>query len=321
MRQEGDEARLRQRIRADGLYRTWRPPMDQQPTVTSSVLFREPAGALLTEAPSYFAGLNLDQVVAAVTSGRQEYELEPYFWRRLQRADDLGYRHEVFRDLDRDEVLAGVRSFAERMRGMRRQLDELEKLHHRYEWEAWFRDAVAAYCGAVAELADDLNGAELASRGLRAFDLVARLYPDEFSALDDYCQRHRDFVEDLVATFDREIQFYVAWLEFEERIGLTFCYVERETKDPYAREKFDVALANALLNSGTPARRSRAHHRRQRAQPGRQDDLRPHGRPTASPRRAGLPRAGGRGARVPVRCVSTSRSSTSWRLWARRRSA
>jgi DNA mismatch repair protein MutS len=42
-------------------------------------------------------------------------------------------------------------------------------------------------------------------------DLVARLYPDVFSTLDECCSRHATFVDGLIATFDREVQFYLSY--------------------------------------------------------------------------------------------------------------
>jgi len=53
-----------------------------------------------SEAPAFFRDLNLDQLVAAVVHGRDEYALAPLFYHPLDTIDDVGYRHEVFRDLD-----------------------------------------------------------------------------------------------------------------------------------------------------------------------------------------------------------------------------
>jgi len=86
----------------------------------------------------------------------------------------------------------------------------------------------------------------------QVLDLVARLYPDVFLTLDDYCARHRAYLDPAISAFDREVQFYVAYLEYIERFksaGLRFCYpqVSDLCKDIYARDAFDVALANKLV--------------------------------------------------------------------------
>ena len=88
-------------------------------------------------------------------------------------------------------------------------------------------------------------------------DLVARLYPDVFSSLDEYCARNVDYLDETTGIFDREIQFYIAYLEYMEmfaRTGLTFCYpqVSNSDKEIYVDEGFDAALAHKLMVEKSP---------------------------------------------------------------------
>lgn len=90
----------------------------------------------------------------------------------------------------------------------------------------------------------------------RILDLVARLYPAVFLALDEYCARHRDYLDHTIGAFDREVQFYLAYLEYIERFksaGLPFCYphVSARSKEVYAHEAFDLALANKVVPEGS----------------------------------------------------------------------
>lgn len=58
-------------------------------------------------------------------------------------------------------------------------------------------------------------------------DLVAKLYPDIFLNLDDYWTKNAAYLDETIAVFDREIHFYVAYLEYIakcKRAGLKFCY-------------------------------------------------------------------------------------------------
>lgn len=82
-------------------------------------------------------------------------------------------------------------------------------------------------------------------------DFVARLHPEVFTPLDEYCRSHGDFIDRMVERFDREIQFYAAYLEHMARIketGLSFCYpaVSGESKDICSVAGFDLALAEKL---------------------------------------------------------------------------
>lgn len=88
-------------------------------------------------------------------------------------------------------------------------------------------------------------------------DRVALLYPDIFLALDRFYDRYQGFLEQTIAGFDREVQFYLAYLEYVDRFapaGLKFCYPEVSdcSKEVCARNTFDVALANRLAPAHSP---------------------------------------------------------------------
>jgi DNA mismatch repair ATPase MutS len=84
---------------------------------------------------------------------------------------------------------------------------------------------------------------------------VARVFPELFHELDEFCEANRDFADEGILRFDREIQFYVAVLEHVARLrraGVAFCYprVTRETKEVYDYAGFDLALADKLVSEG-----------------------------------------------------------------------
>jgi len=89
----------------------------------------------------------------------------------------------------------------------------------------------------------------------RIAQLLARLDPAPFRALEDFCSRHGGFIDDRVARFDREVQFYLAYLEHRARLGrsgLAFCHptVSETSKDTAVDEGFDLALAGKLVPEG-----------------------------------------------------------------------
>ncbi|HUW75090.1 MAG TPA: hypothetical protein VMV70_00295 [Gallionella sp.] len=308
-----------------------------------SILYERPDDLARRESsgvPDFFHDLNLDQIVDAITAGRKEYDLAPFFYSRLHNLDAIGYRQEVMRDLEQDTLMQAVKVFAKQMRAMREHLDQANKLYYKYQKEQWFLSAVAIYCEGIASLVQSLRQADPNSRGLCAFrdylveyaesvlfgklvaqtrtleselsairycllingssctvrhynaeidysaaveatfekfkrgavkdyrakfedwsmnhveaqvlDRVAKLNPDTFRALDTYCTEHSNFPDTKIAAFDREIQFYVAYLAFVERFkhaGLAFCYphLSDTRKEINCREVFDVALAYKLI--------------------------------------------------------------------------
>jgi DNA mismatch repair protein MutS len=313
-----------------------------------SVLFDEGIDVESAQEPPFFADLNLDQVVEAITAGREEYDLTGFFYTPLRSVAAVEFRHEVFRDFEEDEVREAVRGFADAMQKMRRYLNMAKTQRYKYEKERWFLDAAAVYGDAVSSLARALTALELSSVGLRrlreyvtrytaserftllaaetksvleglaqvkytlrirgrrvalrAYDderdysvevehtfdrfrqgqvedhrfklpdpgsmdhveaqiveLVARLYPDAFRALDAFVARHRDFLNRTIARFDREVQFYLAYAEHTDQLaggGLSFCYptVSERSKAIGANEAFDIALAGKLANEQSVVR-------------------------------------------------------------------
>ncbi|MEX0674748.1 MAG: hypothetical protein WD067_08230 [Gaiellaceae bacterium] len=308
-----------------------------------SILFDHPFDPGSPQAPDFFGDLNLDQVEAAILAGRDEYELAPFFRTPVRDADAVRYRHEVLRDLEDEQLLAAVRSFAGRMQKLRGELTLAEKLYYPLQQQGMLLAASRTYGAAVSDVAVALEAAELRSRGLlgvrdelrrytasepfvalaeegeaiqaalgrirytvhikdsrvtvgrpadepdlsaeveRTFarfrqgagrdyrvrlphtiqadhveaqilEKVAELHPRPFAELARFCERRGDFLEPTVASFDREAQFYLAYLDhvapFRAR-GLPLCYPEiSDSKETHADEAYDLALAAKLVPEG-----------------------------------------------------------------------
>jgi DNA mismatch repair protein MutS len=82
--------------------------------------------------------------------------------------------------------------------------------------------------------------------------IVARLFPEEFTALEEYCRQHAGFPDDGIRRTAREFQFYLAYLDYIEPLrvaGLPFCYpeVSASSKMVSAAGAFDLALASKFV--------------------------------------------------------------------------
>ena len=85
----------------------------------------------------------------------------------------------------------------------------------------------------------------------RVLACVAELFPEVFARLTSFATRWAAFPDAAVVAFDREVQFYLAYLEFTDphlAAGLPFCYpdVSTTSKRVRVRDGFDLALAQSL---------------------------------------------------------------------------
>jgi len=301
--------------------------------------------ALEPDAPVFFVNLNLDQIIDAIVSGKEEYNLKPFFYNPLSDIDEIRYRQEIMQELENDTLLEDVEAFAQNMRTMRKQLAQADKLSCKYQKESLFLDVVKTYSDALNYLANDLSLINLKSQGLLTFreyltnfiqsghftsllaetkniiadlssvkycvqlkdlrvqvhnyksetdysaevvetfakfkqgvvndyrvkfshplvmnqveekilDGVAQLFPDVFLHLDTYCVENHNFQDETITVFDREIQFYIAYLRYVatlKQAGLKFCYpnVSNTSKEVYDYEGFDLALAHKFIKNNS----------------------------------------------------------------------
>lgn len=147
-----------------------------------------------TDEPDFFADLRLDQVVAALTAGREEYDLAGLFYLPLHELEAVPYRHHVLADLEQEPVLSAVRDFAGGMQQMRKHLALMAKLHYVRQKEHWFLQAASLYRDAVCTLQDKLGLLELRSRGFLGLRDYLNVYArsDEFTTLTDDTRRVSD---------------------------------------------------------------------------------------------------------------------------------
>lgn len=86
---------------------------------------------------------------------------------------------------------------------------------------------------------------------------VAKLYPATFAELDRFATVRQHFMDPVLTRFDREVQFYLAYLAYIDPIrgaGLELCYptITAHSTEVSAERTFDIALADKLAG-GRPS--------------------------------------------------------------------
>jgi len=84
-------------------------------------------------------------------------------------------------------------------------------------------------------------------------DGVAHLFPVTFHSLEVFYVTHAEYLDETIARFDREIQFYIAYLGYVSGLrnaGLSFCQpqISQTSKEIKGRNCFDLALAYKLVS-------------------------------------------------------------------------
>jgi DNA mismatch repair ATPase MutS len=124
--------------------------------------------------------------------------------------------------------------------------DDRQEPDYTKEIESFFKKfSVGPAIAQSAPIPNRLNMNEVEAEIL---ELVARLNPGPFGAMDEYFRRHQGFLDAVVSGFYRDSQFYLAYLEYIEPLreaGLPFCYPHLSISPGRVRasDAFDLALA------------------------------------------------------------------------------
>jgi energy-coupling factor transporter ATP-binding protein EcfA2 len=132
-----------------------------------------------------------------------------------------------------------------------------EGIDYSAEIEATFakfkQGAVKDYLVKYNSVSEDMNHIEA-----QILDFVAQLNSSLFSRLDNFFTKFNNFIDETISTFDREIHFYISYLQYINKIKfnepnqtngkLQFCYpiISNSSKEIYDYDGFDLALAQKL---------------------------------------------------------------------------
>jgi Mismatch repair ATPase (MutS family) len=306
-----------------------------------SILFNSAKTQKNIQTPELFVDLNIDQIIRKILSGKEEYNLDEFYYRSLQDISEVNYRLEIMKDMESADLFNDIVDFCGKMKKFREYLDFSKKAHNIYQSQKWFLDAASLYCKNITSLHCSLLTKEIHSSGLLSFnnwlssyinsDHFKRLcfetddlnnvfesikyclkvergkvtvdcdvYQEDyceslnktfenindaeydfpisfftdfemrvletkvleilrndnnmaFNKLEEYCKNNMDFPDRTICDFDREIQFYVSYLDYIRKLknkGYKFTYpVMSSEKRITVEGGYDLALACKNLDS------------------------------------------------------------------------
>ncbi|MCD2496699.1 hypothetical protein, partial [Staphylococcus aureus] len=77
-------------------------------------------------------------VALDLVSGREEYDLKPFFYTPAGSLEAIRYRQGVFRELENPPLTGCVQRFAQGMRAVREHLAISHKLYYKYQKAGYF---------------------------------------------------------------------------------------------------------------------------------------------------------------------------------------
>ncbi|MCL4438171.1 MAG: DNA mismatch repair protein MutS [Candidatus Thermoplasmatota archaeon] len=143
-----------------------------------------------SDVSEFFMDLNLDYIVSSITGKRREEYLEKLYLTPLRSFENIRFRQDVFRDLQREEILKATREFSWEMSRVKRYLSGIGRLY-RYQAERWLLDSVPIYCDCVTRFCKALRTSRPESEGLASFSRYLEQYvsSDSFQNLRKQAER------------------------------------------------------------------------------------------------------------------------------------
>ena len=284
-----------------------------------------------------------DLRISLIIDGISKLSKEPLkdlLLNRLTKKEDIIYRQNVFKDIQKPETLETLNDFSRNFEKVKQYIESSKKATFKIMTEGWHLEAVLLYVETIETLYSSLSNLTMESKGINEFmdflkdyissdefkalkndaknvkkqlnditfmisikenkvnvskfnnekrldeeindvfsklvnydveqlnfelieshilsnveekilELVEKLYPEHFAELSDFYEKHRNFIEKTIEQFYKELQFFLAYLDYIEPIkktGLDFCFpkiVERG-RELYFKNSFDLALAKQL---------------------------------------------------------------------------
>lgn len=126
--------------------------------------------------PPFAIDLHLDEVAVALERERAGPGSGALAFTRLRDPDAIGFRHEVFRDLESPSLRGALTEFTARMQTVHDHLTHAAGIAHPPERQRWRLEAADTYGVAVVAVAAAMEEASPASRGLVAAHAALRAY-------------------------------------------------------------------------------------------------------------------------------------------------
>lgn len=133
----------------------------------------------------FLQDIHMDKIIQDIVKGKEEYGLEPLFYRKLESIESIRYRIAIMKEIDRSVSVHSIEAFSRSMLKVREFAHYSRSFADRDQRMKWLLDAAHLYCEAVMELHHTLEAVELQSKGLKRFQewLTHYIHTSYFSAL------------------------------------------------------------------------------------------------------------------------------------------
>ena len=191
----------------------------------SSILFNQNKGVEeLSSALDFYTDLNLDQIIDTVISYKKEFDIKRYFYMPQVSKEDIIYRQDIVKDLQKDGFYLSVDEFSNKILQIIQYQDMIKNLEYKEYKNGWFLQMMILYCSALEDFDMVLKSTELYSQGF----LLFREYLDSYLQSDAFVSAKKEMML---------IKEKLDLIVYDIRIdGMTFRVKKYENEDDYTKE-------------------------------------------------------------------------------------
>lgn len=135
--------------------------------MTSLLYLNEENVNSYTEDNIIFKDLNLDDIIFEILRYAKMFKIKPYFYKLLKNPEDVLYRHEVFKDLENQELFDTLNMFSYTLTRKLRDIEDSKALKYEMHRKIKLKQKIFEYLSILEDFKKKMDGISYSSRAIK----------------------------------------------------------------------------------------------------------------------------------------------------------